>query len=301
MTLDLLPPGERAQDELHGSAAIERVGKGWAAGIERVPRHACIVCGALHYVAPCYLRRGPNCGRFCSYSCRGAWTRAQAVPKPLKAPRQPRIYVCHCGKSYAPSYKGQRFCSLKCRPPTNPPQPKPLMICESCNRLHPKQAGSRGRFCSLKCFARYQGKAENARKPYSRMRGGKRADLENRYFRSAWEANWARYLNWLAALGEVKEWAYEPTTFEFVGIRRGSRFYTPDFRITNRDGSIEYHEIKGWMDPRSATKLKRMAKYHPKVNVIVIERKAYGAVSRKVAGMIAGWEHGTLRAKAGDV
>lgn len=123
-----------------------------------------------------------------------------------------------------------------------------------------------------------------------RGRGGKREDLDSVYFRSAWEANWARYLNWLKSLGEIASWKFEPDTFEFKGIKRGSRFYTPDFRVVNRDGSIEYHEVKGYMDTRSATKLKRMSKYHPKIKVVLIDRAAYYAVGKKVAGMIPNWE-----------
>lgn len=125
---------------------------------------------------------------------------------------------------------------------------------------------------------------------YSRSHGGKRDDLGGRYFRSAWEANWARYLSWLVSLGEVVSWEYEPETFEFVNIKRGVRFYTPDFKVVNRDGTVEYHEIKGWMDPKSATKLKRMAKYYPQVKVVLIDRDAYTAVARQVRRVIPNWE-----------
>ena len=129
--------------------------------------------------------------------------------------------------------------------------------------------------------------------PYSKTQGGKRADLDNQYFRSAWEANWARYLNWLQSLKEIQGWAFEVKTFEFSKIRRGSRFYTPDFQVTNNDGSIEYHEVKGFMDPRSATKLKRMAKYFPDVRIVLIEKAAYTDVARKVGRMLPGWEWNT--------
>lgn len=123
-----------------------------------------------------------------------------------------------------------------------------------------------------------------------RGRGGKRADLNNRYFRSRWEANWARYLNWLQSIGEIKMWDFEPETFEFKGIKRGSRFYTPDFRVVNKDGRVEFHEIKGYMDPRSQTKLKRMAKYYPNVKVLLIDKTQYAAVKSKVSAFCPGWE-----------
>ena len=123
-----------------------------------------------------------------------------------------------------------------------------------------------------------------------RGKGGKRADLGGKYFRSSWEANWARYLNWLISIGEVLSWEFESETFEFHAIRKGSRFYIPDFKVTNKDGSVERHEVKGYMDPKSATKLKRMAKYYPEIKIILIDKRYYADVANKVGKCIAGWE-----------
>lgn len=128
--------------------------------------------------------------------------------------------------------------------------------------------------------------------PQSRGRrgnGGKRANLDNRYFRSSWEANWARYLNWLVSLGEIIKWEYEVDEFEFP-VKRGGRFYLPDFKVFNKDGTIEYQEVKGWMDPRSATKLARMRKYHPGVKLVLIDKNYYRSVAKKVSSIIPGWE-----------
>lgn len=110
------------------------------------------------------------------------------------------------------------------------------------------------------------------------------------YFRSTWEANYARYLNWLVGCGQIEAWLYEPDTFEFVGIKRGSRFYTPDFKVTNRDGTVEYHEVKGYLDQRGATKLKRMKRYHPKVKLIVIDKEQYRAIHAQIGSGLPGWE-----------
>ena len=124
-----------------------------------------------------------------------------------------------------------------------------------------------------------------------RGRGGKRDDLDGLYLRSSWEANYARYLNFLLAHDEIVSWEYEPDTFEFEGIKRGTRFYTPDFKITNTDGSVEYHEVKGYMDARSKTKLKRMAKYHPDIKIVLINKPVYYAIARDIASFIPEWEH----------
>lgn len=124
----------------------------------------------------------------------------------------------------------------------------------------------------------------------TRSHGGKRPDLGDMYFRSAWEANYARYLNWLKSLGEIRDWRYEPKTFEFSTIKRGNRFYTPDFEVTERSGNVLYHELKGWMDHDSRTKLTRMAKFYPDVKIIVVDKPAYYAIARQVRKLIVGWE-----------
>lgn len=129
--------------------------------------------------------------------------------------------------------------------------------------------------------------AENA---YSRTKRGRREDLNNQYFRSAWEANYARYLTFLQERGEIASWAYEPKTFVFHGVTHGVLTYLPDFEVVERDGRATYHEVKGWMDPKSKAKLKRMAKYYPEVRIVLIDQDAYRAIARW-SGMIPGWEH----------
>lgn len=129
----------------------------------------------------------------------------------------------------------------------------------------------------------------NENQPYSRTKGGKRADLGDTYYRSAWEANYARYLNWLKDQGEIVAWEYEADVFVFHGETRGAVTYRPDFKITERDGSVVYHEVKGWMDGPSRTRLKRMKKHYPEVTVIVIGEDEYKAL-RKWRGLIPEWE-----------
>lgn len=147
-----------------------------------------------------------------------------------------------------------------------------------------------GTFCSRGCKGVSMSRNPEAWPKGRRGVGGRRTDLQDRYFRSRWEANWARYLNLLIARGNISKWEYEPKVFEFVGIKRGSRTYTPDFRITRPDGSTEWHEVKGYMDQRSATKIARMGRYYPTEKLVVIGKKEYHAVQRVLAGAIAGWE-----------
>lgn len=136
-------------------------------------------------------------------------------------------------------------------------------------------------------------KAGKMRSGYTRGKGGKRADIGDRYFRSSWEANYARLLNFRMKHGDVVAWDFECQTFEFVGIKRGSRLYVPDFKVTFADGRHEWHEVKGWMDARSKTKLRRMAKYHPNEKVVVIGADSFKAFRRQgFDRMIPNWERG---------
>ena len=124
----------------------------------------------------------------------------------------------------------------------------------------------------------------NQEKPYSRAKGGRREDLNNQYFRSSWEANIARYYNYLGI-----KWKYEPKTFIFENITRGSVSYTPDFYLPETD---QWVEVKGWMDGKSKTKLKRFEKQYPDEykKLILIQEKEYNEIKRKVAPFIKEWE-----------
>jgi hypothetical protein len=128
------------------------------------------------------------------------------------------------------------------------------------------------------------------RSRYSRGKQGKRSDLKDLYVRSGWEANYARYLNWLKGRGEIYNWKYEADTFWFEDIKRGVRSYTPDFKIwETRDSEPYYVEVKGWMDEKSRTKLKRMAKYYPNVRVDLFDAEQYKAL-KQFSRLIPNWE-----------
>jgi len=125
---------------------------------------------------------------------------------------------------------------------------------------------------------------------YSRGRQGKRDDLNGLYVRSSWEANYARYLNFLIGKKEIFKWEYEPDTFWFEAIKRGTRSYLPDFKIWEQEDSTPYYvEVKGWMDEKSKTKLSRMAKYYPDVKIVLFQSSEYKEL-KKWSNLISGWE-----------
>jgi hypothetical protein len=163
--------------------------------------------------------------------------------------------------------------------------------CEQCGKwfeIQPGQVGKK-RFCSSSCSGLWS--VKHTEHAYGkRSRSGKRDDLKGLYVRSSWEANYARYLNWLVSIHEIRGWEYEADEFEFVTIKRGTRFYLPDFKIFNNDGSIEYHEVKGYMDKASKTKLGRMARFYPSTKVVLIDKDAYKAIASQVKNFIQNWE-----------
>jgi hypothetical protein len=128
------------------------------------------------------------------------------------------------------------------------------------------------------------------RNVYSRCRRGVREDL-GIFVRSRWEANYARYLKWLEARGDIAAWEYEPLTFRFEGVSRGPYTYKPDFKVVETDGTVAFHEVKGWMDSASRGKLKRFAKFYPAQKLVVIDQASYRSIARQVSSVIPNWEH----------
>lgn len=102
------------------------------------------------------------------------------------------------------------------------------------------------------------------------IQGGKRPDLEYDYYRSKWEANYARYLAFIET-----EFEYESKTFWFEKHKSGTVNYTPDFYLPEYN---EWHEVKGRWDSKSKTKLRRFKKYFPDdfQKLVVITSDIYG-------------------------
>jgi hypothetical protein len=108
------------------------------------------------------------------------------------------------------------------------------------------------------------------------------------YAKSKWEYNYACFLEWSIKAELILDWKYEPDTFWFEGIKRGINNYTPDFKVTETSGAVYWVEVKGWMDDKSKTKIKRMAKYHPNVRLVLVQKKQMDSI-KKIASMLPGW------------
>lgn len=106
-------------------------------------------------------------------------------------------------------------------------------------------------------------------------RVGIREDL-NQYFRSSWEANIARLLNYYGIL-----WKYEPQTFVLREIS-----YTPDFLIYDT-----YLEIKGVYLKNSGEKIRRFKETYPELKYFLIDSKMYRQIERVYHLIIPNWEY----------
>jgi len=165
---------------------------------------------------------------------------------------------------------------------------KQLKTCLYCGKNFKVFPGSKQKYCSKSCTHHHPQSQKN--QGYSKS--GKRKDLNNQYFRSRYEANYARYLNFaIKNDGEIERWEFESETFEFKNIKRGTRFYTPDFKVYFKDGRIEYHEVKGWDYPKGITARKRFSKYYPELKLVLISKEWFAGVKRHgMDKLIPGWE-----------
>ena len=120
-------------------------------------------------------------------------------------------------------------------------------------------------------------KSANApRKPRSKA-GWANVGSKKIYFRSSWELKYALYLQFLVEKKLILGWFHEPKTFWFEGIKRGCVSYLPDFKVVNNDLTHYWVEVKGYMDPKSKTKIKRFAKYFPEEKLEIVDRKWFAS------------------------
>lgn len=110
------------------------------------------------------------------------------------------------------------------------------------------------------------------------------------FFRSRWEANYARVLELQKNDGFIKDWAHEPQRFFGHGEWKGT-CYLPDFLVTKNDWSTEYHEVKGWMCERSTAKIKMMRECFPDHLLVVITKREYDIVKNHYSEKIDDWEN----------
>lgn len=112
------------------------------------------------------------------------------------------------------------------------------------------------------------------------------------YFRSIWEIRYALFLEFQKEHKLIFDWEYEPKTFWFDKIKRGVVSYKPDFYVIRKDTHNYYHwvEVKGYMDAKSKTKIKRFRKFYPKEVLFIADKDWFAKNNRHFNGIIPEWE-----------
>lgn len=114
-------------------------------------------------------------------------------------------------------------------------------------------------------------------------------DEKRMYLKSKWEKRYCLYLSFMKKHGHIIDYWYEPDTFWFDGIRRGTTNYKPDFKVLFPSGNFEYFEVKGYETAKDRTKYKRMEKYHPEVILRVIGKEWFKKNSPILKKVIRDW------------
>jgi len=161
-----------------------------------------------------------------------------------------------------------------------------FIFCESCGKRHYKQKSQIGihrhMFCSKKCFylwlkvARkgklnpFYGKTPTANGYYI---SGKRKDL-GQYFRSSWEANIARYFNFIGI-----KWNYEPKRFYYDDFSYLPDFYLPSFQA--------WIEVKAIVSKEAEKKIQQFRKENV---LIILGKREYKIIEKTYSHLIDNWE-----------
>lgn len=134
----------------------------------------------------------------------------------------------------------------------------------------------KGKTVSIETRKKLSANSARQKHRFSRCRGGFREDLEQ-YFRSSWEANYARYLK-----HKNISYEYEPEIFQLDEAMT----YTPDFKL--EDGT--YVEIKGWLTEKYSKKIKLFTEKYNNVRLIIITRYEYKKLYNEYSNVIPNWE-----------
>jgi hypothetical protein len=110
------------------------------------------------------------------------------------------------------------------------------------------------------------------------------------YFRSIWEIRYALFLEFQKDHNLILGWDYEPKTFWFPNIKRGVVSYKPDFYVISKDSDNYWVEVKGYMDAKSKTKIKRFRKFYPKETLLLIDKNWFSKNNKHFKGIIPQWE-----------
>ena len=182
----------------------------------------CLSCNKDYKISPSKAEKS----KYCSITCRNRGIN-ESKKIPLKKNKCKQCNSIFLIKENA----SQDFCSKSCYSKSKK-RKRITLNCRVCKKDYVTVLGKEKAFCSANCknFAQSSGIIQIPRT----TRAGFRRDLpEKYYFKSALEADFARYCNW-----SNKKWIYEHKTFQFE-MNGYIRSYTPDFYLPDEDKYIE--------------------------------------------------------------
>lgn len=92
------------------------------------------------------------------------------------------------------------------------------------------------------------------------------------------EKAYADYLEIKKKAGEVRAYYYEK-----VKLRLADRtYYTPDFMVIDKDGFIEFHEVKGFLRDDALVKYKVAAEQFPWARWVMLKKDGRDGLSWEV-------------------
>jgi hypothetical protein len=142
---------------------------------------------------------------------------------------------------------------------------------------------------------------------YGAYAGEREVDGKKVRFASRMEFNYYLYLRWLKGHGEIRDFEYQPAAFDFRARAKErpdlwkrewlpqKASYRPDFRVTEKDGSVEYVETVGMLRPGHKRNFKLLARLFPGVKLKVVTKVDYKEIERMAAKVVPGWESGGFR------
>lgn len=92
-------------------------------------------------------------------------------------------------------------------------------------------------------------------------------------FKSQIERKWADYLEAIKNLGAISSWEYEPDRFDCGLIYRKQRFYTPDFKVIEKNGDFDfvvYHETKTSLRQKDVSRFRWLYNSEHNVSIVLI-------------------------------
>jgi len=182
----------------------------------------CQSCGKEYKVAASRAEKS----KYCSIKCRN-----RGINESKKIPLTKRNCKQCNTIFFAKENDDKMFCSKECYV-ENVKIDRVTKNCPVCKKDFERPVGKETKHCSTTCrnYAQSSGQISMPRT----TRAGYRRDLpDNFFFKSALEADFARYCNWTN-----KKWTYEYKTFQFE-MNGYTRAYTPDFYLPDEDKYIE--------------------------------------------------------------